>query len=116
MTCPWCQRSFTPRTALAGGKPQAYCSPSCRRELRNAAHRWVLAEVAAGRLDMAHVREWAESNGRVATRGQVAVPAIQVAPKALKPVGRPSGGLTSASCEASKVGVIQVTPQMEAAE
>jgi hypothetical protein len=50
-----------------------------------------------------------------AGKGNSPSPAIQVAPEALKPIGRPSGGLTSASYETSKVGIIQEIPQMEEA-
>src|ERR1051326_7073584 len=48
--CPWCDRPFVPRRT--GGLDQRFCRPSCCRALHAEARRWVLAELAAGRLPL----------------------------------------------------------------
>lgn len=59
--CLWCERPFTPRST--GGRAQRFCRPRCRRSFHAAARRWVLAELAAGRVTLAAIR-----NGSTATR------------------------------------------------
>jgi hypothetical protein len=77
--CPWCKRSFEPRSGQ-GGKAQIFCGRACRRLTRNTAVRYILIEVAAGRLDMDRVREVAGSNVRVAPRGLEASPGTSGTP------------------------------------
>ena len=46
--CLWCGRAFSPR--LTGGSPQRFCAGRCRNEFHDAARRWAIVEVTAGRL------------------------------------------------------------------
>jgi hypothetical protein len=60
-SCCWCNRPF--RARRDGGRAQRFCRPSCRRAFHGAARAWALAELAAGRLTLADIK-----NGRPATR------------------------------------------------
>lgn len=48
VSCLWCGRTFTPRAT--GGSPQRFCAGRCRNEFHDAARRWAIVEVIAGRL------------------------------------------------------------------
>jgi hypothetical protein len=50
ISCRWCDRQFSPRQT--GGHDQHFCRPACRRALHAEARRWVLAELAAGRMPL----------------------------------------------------------------
>jgi hypothetical protein len=52
--CAWCGKRFSPRSS--GGRPQRFCRPACRRVCHEAARTWALAELAAGRLTVADLR------------------------------------------------------------
>jgi hypothetical protein len=88
--CPWCERAFEPRSGQ-GGKPQVYCGGACRHDLRDTAVRYVLAEVAAGQLDLDRVGERGRSKVRVAPRGLGASPAIPEPPEPASPPEPPAG-------------------------
>lgn len=51
--CPWCSTDFTPR---AGGKPQKFCTPACRRDMAHAVNAWVSAALDAGMLTAKDLR------------------------------------------------------------
>lgn len=65
--CAWCGRRFTPRQT--GGHDQRFCRPSCRRALHAAVRRWALAELAAGRLNLAAIRTGLPAPRALATGG-----------------------------------------------
>ena len=62
--CAWCDRPFTPRHT--GGHDQRFCRQSCRRALHSVVRRWVLAELAAGRLSLDAIK-----SGLPATRALI---------------------------------------------
>jgi len=65
--CLWCSRSFLPRAN--GGKPQRFCSETCRRDLDTAARHWVTQQLADGVLTVTYLRECLQDNARVAPIG-----------------------------------------------
>jgi hypothetical protein len=58
--CLWCDQKFTPRNS--GGYPQRFCCADHRRAFHIAAHQYVLAEFAAGRVTVAAIRKSADAN------------------------------------------------------
>ncbi len=54
MDCLWCGIEFEPRSN--GGKPQRFCSATCRREFEAACRAYAAAEVEAGRLPVSALR------------------------------------------------------------
>lgn len=46
--CPWCACWFTPRHT--GGKPQLYCSLSCRRAKERALRQWAQEQMHSGKV------------------------------------------------------------------
>jgi hypothetical protein len=58
--CLWCDLAFAPRNS--GGYPQRFCCADHRRAFHIAAHQYVLAEFAAGRVTVAAIKKSADSN------------------------------------------------------
>ena len=81
LPCCWCGRPFTPRRT--GGRDQHCCRPPCRRALHSAAWRWVLAELAAGRLPLAAVKAGLPATCALATDAVRPPPVPQSGPSTL---------------------------------
>ena len=75
--CSWCGRQFTPR--LTGGRDQRFCRPSCRRALHAAARAWVLAEIAAGRLNLGAIKNRLPAPCALTAMSESPSPALDVA-------------------------------------
>ena len=95
-SCSWCGRPFTPRRT--GGHDQHFCRPACRRALHAEARRWVLAELAAGRLSLSTIKK-----GLPATR------ALDTA--AGKPVSVPETGPSSCTAPEALARFVIEIPQ-----
>jgi hypothetical protein len=81
--CLWCDREFSPRNS--GGYPQRFCCTEHRRAFHIAAHQFVLAEFAAGRVTVAAIKKFADEN-------RISLPAEEhLAPSVPSPASEQSG-------------------------
>ena len=77
--CLWCEG---PLPAGRGrGSERRFCCADCRSAFHTAARRWALAEIAAGRLTVARLKECRLESVHAFSRGQVGSAATPVAPK-----------------------------------
>jgi hypothetical protein len=64
--CRWCGNTFHPRAT--GGRPQRFCRPACRREFFAAVRSWAVAELEAGRVTAAKLRNGTPATCALAAR------------------------------------------------
>ena len=60
--CTWCDRPYEPR--VSGGQPQRFCSEPCRTGFHTACREWAEAEVWAGNLSVATLKQDLEQRTR----------------------------------------------------
>ena len=83
--CTWCTAAYEPRAN--GGKPQRFCSESCRRDFHTACRIWGEEVFGAGEVTVFQLRTCL---GRRARR-YLASEGIQEAPEAEKRTSTPPG-------------------------
>jgi hypothetical protein len=80
--CLWCGQPFERR--LSGGSPRRFCSSVCRAALHTAARKWALAEIDAGRLSVAAIKECRPDSVHAAARAQVGSGGTPVSPPRMR--------------------------------
>jgi hypothetical protein len=81
MRCPWCSK---PLPAKRGrGSPRRFCSNACRQNCHATARRWAIAELEAGRVLVASLKQYAQKSVHAFSRGHLGSTDTSVASRVL---------------------------------
>ena len=81
--CLWCSALLP--AGRGRGSQRRFCSTDCRSAFHTAARRWALAEIAAGRLTVAQLKECRPESVHAFSRGRLASAATPLAKTEVAP-------------------------------